>query len=275
MLSSTCLVSVHPQVPFLFALYYVDGVARLECNNNSVRSYTEGLKIAPPDAPVATDLYRNRALINILLMRYEAAMSDCKHALNADPTNIKALYRAGRAKYELGHYEDARDYFIAVLHQDDTDEPAQIELERAEARIAEQNHAHYYWEEMSDSVTPDHLHLDHASYLERVEVGEIEGRDDDGLFAKEDIDAGDVVLCEKAFAAVYDVELRARGESWAMMNLNDDHGSLGSDPVLIGNIIQDLLKNPSRSEILHLCCGDYKQTGKEGNVIDGMPVVDT
>lgn len=56
-------------------------------------------------------LYPNMAAVYIKLRKPRSAMVVCRKAITLDPKNLKALYNYGRAKYQNGNYDEARDYF--------------------------------------------------------------------------------------------------------------------------------------------------------------------
>ncbi|CAD0083961.1 unnamed protein product [Aureobasidium vineae] len=112
---------------------------------------------------------------------------------------MKALYRAGRAAYELDAYDRAHSAYTSVTRIDSDDIDGLRELKRTEARIAEQLTGVNFW-----AATGPQAHgtkVDHANFLRRTEARQTEthGR---GLFAVEAIECGDIVLSEKALAFV-------------------------------------------------------------------------
>lgn len=81
--------------------------------------YIRALDICPnDDGKLKKDLYRNRALTNFNLGRYEAAHKDALAAVIPDAdtaetmaSNRKAYIRSGKAEYELAHYRSAAKLF--------------------------------------------------------------------------------------------------------------------------------------------------------------------
>merc|ERR1719281_2268319 len=55
--------------------------------------------------------YSNCALAFMKLKDYEAAAGECDRALRLEPRYMKAVHRRGKARYELGRYEDAVEDF--------------------------------------------------------------------------------------------------------------------------------------------------------------------
>ncbi|KAI7109580.1 hypothetical protein KC340_g404 [Hortaea werneckii] len=186
------------------------------------KAYSQGLmKCSEQDDKVGCDLYRNRALVNIFLMRYDLALKDAKHAMwcqdeklyQSDddprkPSDARAWYRAGRAAYELGSWVDARNYFerARALSEGTGREDAERQLERTAARIAEVDTAAYNFDAMSKSESKLCNRPDHASHIKHVEKADAGDRGR-GLFAKKDFKPGDLIICEKAFCtAISDEE---------------------------------------------------------------------
>ena len=54
-----------------------------------------------PQNPI---LYQNRAAVNIALLLYKQALSDCEQALKLDPGLVKSYFRKAVALHELGKY---------------------------------------------------------------------------------------------------------------------------------------------------------------------------
>ena len=49
----------------------------------------------------------NIAQVNLLLNNYQACLNAVNHVLKADPKNIKALFRQGKALFQMGLYDQA------------------------------------------------------------------------------------------------------------------------------------------------------------------------
>jgi tetratricopeptide (TPR) repeat protein len=70
------------------------------------------------------DLHRNRAIVNLCLGCYEEAEADARASIikltgindsRMEQLYTKALYRAGRAAYELTKYQQADETFLDAL----------------------------------------------------------------------------------------------------------------------------------------------------------------
>lgn len=106
----------------------------------ALEKYTEAILAAPPSAL----LYANRATALLKLGRPKAAERDCDCALNENPDSAKALRVRGKARKELGKWEEAlKD--LSASQQIDFDEGTvevlkflsekRIEAELAEAEV--------------------------------------------------------------------------------------------------------------------------------------------
>ena len=103
------------------------GNAALESKNfvEAYDSYTEGLKLTKHDTEakknLASDLFRNRAHINLILNRLDEAKADAVASITgiADDKHKaldgKANFRAGCAAYSLGDYQEAQQFFQTAL----------------------------------------------------------------------------------------------------------------------------------------------------------------
>jgi hypothetical protein len=116
-------------------------------------------------------------------------------------------------------------------------------------------------------------HLDHATYVGPVVVRTTESRGR-GLFTTKDVKAGDLLLCEKAFAhAFYDPD-DSEKDLALLINVETDTMTIGTQANLLTLLVQKLYKNPSlMSTITNLHHGSYKPVGV--SEVDDTPIVDT
>ncbi|KAK4543021.1 hypothetical protein LTR36_006019 [Oleoguttula mirabilis] len=249
----------------------------------AVDAYSQGLSACSADDEVLKcDLLRNRAMVNLCLKRHESALSDAKNSVIAASVdndggammqlNSKAYYRAGRAAYELGQFEQAEDLFskAQALNPDDAD--AAREVKRIAARLSEMTSGSYDFAKMSKAASKKHNRLDHASFIKQGAVREA-GKHGRGLFATVDIKAGELILCDKAFSVAFESE--EGGQTFMIINLNTERGSMGTQATLLFNTVQKMLHNPGEAtRFLHLHDGGY--TPKcSAQVVDGIATIDT
>lgn len=92
-------------------------------------------------------VHRNRAQARISLENWDGAYSDATAGMRLVPTeqddlagvqNMRTLYRAGRAAYELGSYDLAHSAYTSITEIAPGDIDGLRELKRTETRIAEQ-----------------------------------------------------------------------------------------------------------------------------------------
>lgn len=250
---------------------------------NALELYSLGLKsCSAEDRLLRADIYRNRSVTNLLVGRYEDAVSDATASmLQADQDidqekvamyNTKALFRAGRAHYELGQFEESHRAFAVAMQITPEDHDTLMELSRVKARMAEIATGEYNFGAMRSALKHGRLRLDHASYTHNVTVRSA-GSKGRGLFATKRLRAGDVVMCEKAFQSCF------RGDSsndiYIVININTNSGNTGPHASLLFRIIDHLRYNPGHArQFVELWDGGYKP--KYGAVqVDGQTVVDT
>jgi hypothetical protein len=148
-------------------------------------------------------------------------------------------------------------------------------LLQALTRIDEEQNGTYDFEKMTFSATDQQVYLDHADFSRDTVIGTTShaGRE---LFAARDIAAGSLVLCEKAFC-IPDVYSGDEPSDLVLFNLNNNTRT--QRPVqtaLFLQLVQKLYNNPHlNSRYFDLYGGDYLRTGKEGTLVDGVPVIDT
>jgi len=77
-------------------------------------------------------------------------------------------------------------------------------VEASRARLTEETHGRYDFEKMLNDLdsNPYKRKLDHASFIASTTIG-LSASSGRGLFASKDFKMGDLVLCEKAFAATW------------------------------------------------------------------------
>jgi tetratricopeptide (TPR) repeat protein len=143
------------------------------------------------------DAYRKRAYANLTAGRFDVAMEDALASCPGEDLDAKAAYCSGRAAYELGLYEDSRDYFGRALKLNPNNPRCRKDLNRALSRIEEQDLGNYDFKSMGESLSITNVHMDHANFLRNVEIRDT-GTHGRGLYATRDLERGNLVLCEKA-----------------------------------------------------------------------------
>ncbi|OQO00886.1 hypothetical protein B0A48_13573 [Cryoendolithus antarcticus] len=218
----------------------------------ATRLYTVAIALCgDDDAMLGRALHRNRALSNHYIGHYEAAHADAIAAIipdvQADDTksvelNTKAHLRAGRASYELGHFEDAARMFTEAIRTH-TDNDVNIELARALDRLREAKTGLFSF--LSDrflgGLPP---RLDCASIVKNTEVRASLGRRK-GLFAVKSFSAGDLILCEKAFCSSLGSDDNQMTN--ITINLNTKRMSVGTHASLHTKLVTQLQRNPKQA----------------------------
>ena len=90
----------------------------------SIASYTQGLRRCPPDTELCAVLYRNRAAANLKLERWKKAAQDATLSLEITPNECKALFRRAQALDKLGNAGDAFRDIKMLLHIEPKNKPA-------------------------------------------------------------------------------------------------------------------------------------------------------
>ncbi|KAF7196375.1 RNA polymerase II-associated protein 3, partial [Pseudocercospora fuligena] len=243
--------------------------------------YTHALDICNDgELLLRADLHRNRALVNLYLQRYEAARADCNAAIldssseaaHLVAVNLKARYRGGRAAYGAMDFEGAKAEFQSVLAISPSDADAIRELQRTKQRISESSRGLNDFETMSTSNKKGIFRLDHASFTANVEVRQTQtqGR---GLFAKKHIAAGELVLCEKAYAVAFGGE--ENDKLSVILNVNNDNIDYGTHATRLNRVVSKLLYSyQDARQFFDLYDGGY-ESREVTAVQDGLVAVDT
>jgi hypothetical protein len=219
----------------------------------------------------------NRALAYLKDEYFDAALTDTGGLTFPSDAPEKALYRAGQALYKLGRFSECQDILTILCKKYPNNVDAAKELTRVRCRLGEQKSGTYdfkaIYEEASKLRPP---HLDRATFIGPVAIKASKGRGR-GLFTTKAVKAGDLVLCEKAFAHCYANTKEDSANSSKisiLLNTHTNRISMGAQSDLITTIVQKLWRNPSfLPEFAALHHGSYKPV--DVTEVDGKPIIDT
>jgi tetratricopeptide (TPR) repeat protein len=251
----------------------------------AVDCYSEGLDTLEAENTVDEDLrrtlHRNRAGAHLRLGHYDLTIADALAAVipagdasqgAAKEADIKALYRAGRAAYEMGDFGQAKHHFEQALELDTNHKETRAELIRTEKRLAEQDNGCYNFLAMAKSATKTHPRLDHASFINNTEISLVANRGR-GLLATKPLKPGHVVMVEKAFHVAHTED---GGDISFLLNINTKRHSVGAHALCLYGLVDKMLWNPTlATKYLDLFDGGTFGTNKEARVVDGKVAVDT
>ncbi|RJE27509.1 hypothetical protein PHISCL_00095 [Aspergillus sclerotialis] len=238
----------------------------------AIECYSKALYSSPTHEEALT-IKLNRVLAYLHTSQFEAALRDAETMTDSEQSE-KALFRKAQALYHLRRFRESCEVFAVLAREYPENDAARAEFNRAIARLAEQERGNYQFDRLQLEVERRRPPLlDHATYVGPVCVKLTESRGR-GLFTTEGVRAGDLLLCEKAFAyAFHDGELPSLG-LFLTVNANEKTMTLGTQLDLVSMIVQKLHKNPSQMETFNsLYSGSYKSV--EVGEVDGLPIVDT
>lgn len=100
-----------------------------ECLKNNTKSaareamefFTAGLEVHCEDRVLNAQFFSNRAHVRILLKQFVEAVDDCRKAIDIDPKNMKAYWRAAKASLNLDLCRNAIEFCEAGLRQEPND----------------------------------------------------------------------------------------------------------------------------------------------------------
>ncbi|RAL63229.1 hypothetical protein DID88_004307 [Monilinia fructigena] len=208
----------------------------------AIQSYTAALQCLP-SAQATKTIYLNRALAHLNDGSFDAAFDDTKCMISLSDAPEKALYRAGRALYELGRFSECHDIFESLCKKYPDNSIAAVELERTRA-----------FNNQTAALRP-------RTFVGSVFVKPSPGRGQ-GLFTTKAVKAGELLLCEKAFAHCYagtSEDSETQSKTTLLMDTHTNRITMGTQSDLITNVVQKLWKNPSlipKFKTLHH--GSYK-----------------
>ena len=214
-------------------------------------------------------------MANLKLGRYDHALEDAGELTASYQKSEKGFYRAARSLYELGRFQECHNVLKLLLEEYPHCAEARNELSRTEHRLREQEHGDFNFKTMYEAAKKNPPRLDCATYIGPVSIKASEGRGR-GLFTKKDVLAGELLLCEKAFAYCWadSAEGNASSKTSLLINMHTNRAFMGTQADMITDIVQKMYRNPSlMPAFTSLHHGDYKPV--EQSIVDGVPVVDT
>ena len=187
-------------------------------------SYDEALRRISTEEHALVVLL-NRCQARLSYQHYDAALEDAMAVLEMEPASEKALFRAARASYELGCFDRCHSYLAELVHLYPGNKAAINDIERCKIRSLEQS-GEFDFASMLDeaAIKQSSPRLDRAAYIGPVEIRkcaiESHGR---GLFTTKAVRAGELLLCEKAFATAFAPnDIKAAVESHDLKNPKPD-----------------------------------------------------
>lgn len=157
--------------------------------------------------------------------------------------NTKALFRAATAAYRLGDFMESQTLLVQLGDLKPDDQHAIFLANKTKLRLREQTLGTYDFGKMSTRVQ-DRGTIDAASFICRTEVRTMPGGGT-GLYATQDIQAGGLVLCEKAFAFAAPEDIKAKPAH--MVNLIGQYMTVFGkhDAALWKNAVDKIARNKS------------------------------
>ncbi|KAH0563178.1 hypothetical protein GP486_002254 [Trichoglossum hirsutum] len=210
--------------------------------------------------------------------RFDAALSDLESVSIAPKPAEKVLFRKAQALSSLQRYRECCEVLKFLRMDYPNNMEAKGELSRAINRLLEQESGKYKFKQLhAEAFKLCPPHLDHATYVGPVTVKD-SGSRGRGLFTTKAVKAGDLLLCEKAFAHAFADDTTAASRQkldlTLLINPGTDTVTIGGRAELIQLIVQKLYRNPSLMPVItDLHHGSYMPAGV--SEVDGTAVVDT
>ncbi|KAK3634417.1 hypothetical protein LTR56_015296 [Elasticomyces elasticus] len=257
----------------------------------AVKLYSEAMQVCPDqDRSLRAKLRCNRAEINLLLGRFEPALSDAEAAISdcrllvsdpmATPSTTSTIdstsyFRGACTAYGLRDFAYARSLLQEAQRCRPGNKTVKRELERTEQRIQEEQTGGYDFDAMSNATSLECSRLDFADFIRLCEVRDAGGHGK-GLFATTKLGVGSLVHCEKAFAAAFASE--EGNETTVVYDLSTERGNgvaTGPNVSIVNVLMEKLSHNPrqaARFQALH--DADYEPKLPPSS-IDGKTVIDS
>jgi len=198
----------------------------------------------------------------------------------SDPQE-KGMQRKSLALSGLGRHKEALDLALEFARIFPDSPVAKEELERCKIRHVEQQTGFYDFKSLYKATKLRPPQLEFVSYRGPVEVRESKGRGR-GLYTTKVVNAGDLIICEKAFSYRFPAsEKEVRGGpsnsslTTALIDVPQNKIDVGTHSDVIRDISTKVALNPSLYPAVRaLCSGSYKDPPTKFSV-DGVSVVDT
>jgi len=234
-------------------------------DKDAVRAYTLGIAacqndVHPQDKDIENICRLNRSASYLRMGRFDDAASDAVSVLGSLPQNIKALFRAATAYYQLRSYKLALKYFEELCTLSPSNKK---DLLLCQQRIKEQETGSYDWKSLkaiANASPTKAIRFDVADYFntEAVEIRQISKEKGRGVFAKHDIPPGTLLLVSKAFSTCFVAEVN--NVNICQLYLKTRGINRTSQVQLITNVMHKVLECPSLgSSLYQLWSGGYKE----------------
>ncbi|KAI9726263.1 MAG: hypothetical protein M1834_009065 [Cirrosporium novae-zelandiae] len=238
---------------------------------DAIEKYSEALR-CNPNKDEARTIMINRSLAKLSLGCYDGALLDATHT---SPQPEKALYRAAQALYELGRFKECRSKLERLLQIYPKNQVAKGEIRKVQARLNEQLRGQYNFESMYNTLeNPKNSPcLDCATYIGPVEIRNSQGKGA-GLFTTRKVEAGELLLCEKAFA--FSPGLQDTHDTFfrVVVDLFDERVTGGPQEALIAMIARKLKLNPSLVPAFESLYHGFSSSNRWAWT-GGLPAIDT
>ncbi|GAB6022796.1 hypothetical protein CHUAL_006894 [Chamberlinius hualienensis] len=201
-------------------------------------AYLLGLKKCKDKNSTWKFLKLNIAEAFLKLGYHESAISACAEVLLEFPYEKKALFRTGKAHYNLRQYNDAYNYFEKICKLFPNISEGKTELEKTTIRLEEQK-GNVNIARLVELSKADPLNkLECADYIGPVKIVEIPGKGR-GVVLTEDVEKDTLLIVSKAFASVLNPL-----ETVGVEVLTNDTVILKCNTVVVAEISEKLMKNP-------------------------------
>ncbi|KAL2040023.1 hypothetical protein N7G274_007426 [Stereocaulon virgatum] len=251
-----------------------NGALKVGRLHQAIEIYTQALRYSKT-GDQSRMIKLNRSLANLKLGNYDQGLEDVGELTAAYQKSEKGFYRAARCLYELTRFQECHDVLKLLLEQYPHCSEAKKEIARTKIRLTEQQHAVFDFKAMHETAKINPPQLDCATYVGPVAIKASDGRGR-GLFTTENVVAGELLLCEKAFAYCWaDAwESQTSSKTRLLMNCYTNRAVIGTQADMITDIVQNMYHNPSlMPSFTSLHHGDHKPVKK--TIVDGVPIVDT
>ena len=146
----------------------------VHCSSDNSCRYSRALRSSP--TLEEEEILHNRALANLRIESFDAALDDVSFISNPQDRSEKGLYRGALALYGLRRFKEALEILEILIRKYPESAPGKYELSRTRLRVAEQESGVYDFKTLYKAAKLRPPRMGNASCKGPVEVRESPGR---------------------------------------------------------------------------------------------------
>ena len=161
----------------------------------ALNRYTQALDLKCKDQKLNSVIYSNRAHLHMLNRNWGRALADCKAAIDADPSNVKAYFRATKCCNTLHKTQYAVLFAEHGLRRDKGNTALKSELKKAKAAYKKENESKKEKKATQIAAKQEEKNVQETALRQGVSIGKAVLECQNGEYAGAEPCIVDDVLC--------------------------------------------------------------------------------